>query len=41
MLDRVWEIADAENARTFDVLDDAEREQLHALLLRIAEASPP
>ena len=40
-LDRVWEIADAENARTFDVLDDAEREQLHALLLRIAEASPP
>jgi DNA-binding MarR family transcriptional regulator len=41
VLDRVWEIADAENARTFDVLDDAEREQLHALLLRIAEASPP
>jgi DNA-binding MarR family transcriptional regulator len=40
VLERVWQIADEENARTFDVLDDAEREQLHALLLRIAEATP-
>jgi MarR family transcriptional regulator, lower aerobic nicotinate degradation pathway regulator len=38
VLARVMEIADAENARTFDVLDDDERAQLHALLLRIAEA---
>jgi DNA-binding MarR family transcriptional regulator len=38
VLARVTEIADAENARTFDVLDDAEREQLHDLLLRVAEA---
>ena len=36
----VTEIADAENARTFAVLDDAEREQLHELLLRVAEATP-
>ena len=40
VLDRVREIADAENARTFDVLDDAERALLHDLLLRIAEADP-
>ena len=33
------EIADAENARTFGVLDDAERAQLHDLLLRVAEAA--
>jgi DNA-binding MarR family transcriptional regulator len=39
VLDRVLEIADAENARTFGLLDDAEREQLHDLLLRVAEAS--
>ena len=32
--------ADAENARTFAVLDDAERAQLQALLLRVAEATP-
>lgn len=38
VLDRVLEIADTENARTFEVLDDAEREQLHDMLLRIAEA---
>ena len=38
VLDRVEEIADAENARTFGVLDDAEREQLQELLLRVAEA---
>jgi MarR family transcriptional regulator, lower aerobic nicotinate degradation pathway regulator len=41
VLSRVREIADAENARTFDVLDDAEREQLHDLLLRVAEAGSP
>ena len=36
---RVLDIADAENARTFGVLDDSERELLHDLLLRVAEAS--
>ena len=36
---RVLDIADAENARTFGVLDESEREQLHDLLLRVAEAS--
>ncbi len=35
----VTAIADAENARTFAVLDDAEREQLQELLLRVAEAT--
>jgi hypothetical protein len=39
VLDRVIEIAKAENARTFEALDEAEREQLHELLLRVAEAS--
>jgi DNA-binding MarR family transcriptional regulator len=39
VLDHVLEFADTENARTFGVLDEAEREQLHALLLRVAEAS--
>ena len=39
VLARVREIADAENARTFEVLDDDERAQLHELLLRVAEAS--
>ena len=39
MLERVLEIADAENDRTFEMLDDAEREQLHHLLQRVAEAS--
>ena len=38
VLDRVLEIAEAENARTFGVLDEAERAQLHDLLLRVAEA---
>jgi MarR family transcriptional regulator, lower aerobic nicotinate degradation pathway regulator len=41
VLDRILEFADEENARTFGVLDDAEREQLHDLLLRVAEASAP
>ncbi len=39
VLDRVLEFAEEENARTFELLDDAEREQLHDMLLRIAEAS--
>jgi DNA-binding MarR family transcriptional regulator len=38
-LDRVMQIAETENARTFGVLDDDERAQLHDLLLRVAEAS--
>ena len=38
---RVLDIADAENARTFEVLDESERELLHDLLLRVAEASTP
>jgi MarR family transcriptional regulator, lower aerobic nicotinate degradation pathway regulator len=38
-LARVLEIAEAENARTFEPLDAAEREVLHDLLLRGAEAS--
>jgi DNA-binding MarR family transcriptional regulator len=37
-LARVLEIAEEENARTFGVLDASEREQLHDLLLRVAEA---
>ena len=40
VLSEVTAIADAENARTFAVLDDAEREQLQELLLRVAEATP-
>ncbi len=36
---RVLELADEENARTFGVLDPAERAQLHDLLLRVAEAT--
>jgi MarR family transcriptional regulator, lower aerobic nicotinate degradation pathway regulator len=39
VLDRIMQIAEAENARTFGMLDDDERAQLHALLLRVAEAS--
>jgi DNA-binding MarR family transcriptional regulator len=39
VLARVVELAEAENARTFEPLDDAEREVLHDLLLRVAEAS--
>ena len=37
-LARVLEIAEEENAHTFGVLDASEREQLHDLLLRVAEA---
>ena len=36
---RVIAIADRENERTFGVLDDDERDQLHGLLLRVAEAT--
>ncbi len=39
VLARVVELAEAENARTFEPLDDSEREVLHDLLLRVAEAS--
>jgi DNA-binding MarR family transcriptional regulator len=39
VLGDVTAIADAENARTFAVLDDAERDLLQALLLRVAEAT--
>jgi MarR family transcriptional regulator, lower aerobic nicotinate degradation pathway regulator len=35
----VLEVAAAQNERTFGVLDDDEREQLHGLLLRVAEAT--
>jgi DNA-binding MarR family transcriptional regulator len=37
-LARVREIAEIENARTFGILDEHERELLHDLLLRVAEA---
>jgi DNA-binding MarR family transcriptional regulator len=36
---RVMEIAAEENTRTFGVLDDDEREELHRLLLKVAEAA--
>lgn len=39
VLSRVIDFADVENGRTFGVLDDDEREQMHALLHRVAEAS--
>jgi MarR family transcriptional regulator, lower aerobic nicotinate degradation pathway regulator len=38
-LKRVVRLADKENERTFEVLDDDERSVLHALLLRVAEAT--
>jgi MarR family transcriptional regulator, lower aerobic nicotinate degradation pathway regulator len=38
VLARIVEIAEEENARTFGVLDESEREVLHDLLLRVAEA---
>jgi DNA-binding MarR family transcriptional regulator len=40
VLARVEEIAAAEQAQTFGVLDDTERTLLHDLLLRVAEAIP-
>jgi DNA-binding MarR family transcriptional regulator len=36
---RVMQMAEAENARTFGVLDDDEREEMHRLLLKVAEAA--
>ncbi len=39
VLAHALEAADAENARTFGVLDECERELLHELLLRVADAS--
>jgi DNA-binding MarR family transcriptional regulator len=39
VLERVLEVAESENERTFEALDDDERGQLHDLLLRIASAS--
>ena len=38
-LARVLELAESENDRTFGVLDESEREQLHDLLLRVAETA--
>jgi DNA-binding MarR family transcriptional regulator len=40
VLERIETLAAAEQARTFGVLDDEERELLHDLLLRVAEAIP-
>jgi DNA-binding MarR family transcriptional regulator len=37
-VERIVELADLENERTFGVLDSEQREQLHALLLEVAEA---
>ena len=39
VLARIIEFAEVENARTFGVLDDDERDQMHELLRRVAEAS--
>ena len=39
VLQRVLELGAAENERTLGMLDDAEREVLHDLLLRVAEAA--
>jgi DNA-binding MarR family transcriptional regulator len=36
---RIIELADEENERTFGMLDSEQREQLHSLLLQVAEAS--
>jgi DNA-binding MarR family transcriptional regulator len=38
-VDRIFELADEENERTFGVLDDEQRAQLHGLLLQVAEAT--
>jgi DNA-binding MarR family transcriptional regulator len=38
---RITEVADELNERTFAPLDDAEREQVQSLLLRVAEALAP
>jgi len=39
VLARAIEQAERENARTFGILDEDEREQMHALLRRLAEAA--
>lgn len=39
VLAQALEVAEAENARTFGALDESERELLHELLLRVADAS--
>jgi DNA-binding MarR family transcriptional regulator len=39
VLERVLAFAEVENARTFGVLDEDEREHMHLLLRRVAEAS--
>jgi DNA-binding MarR family transcriptional regulator len=38
-VERIFELADEENERTFGVLDDDQRAQLHGLLLQVAEAT--
>ena len=38
-VERITELAEEENERTFGVLDDEQREQLHGLLLQVAEAT--
>jgi MarR family transcriptional regulator, lower aerobic nicotinate degradation pathway regulator len=38
-VDRILELAEEENERTFGVLDEDERAQLHRLLLKVAEAT--
>ena len=38
-VDRILELAEEENERTFGVLDDEQRAQLHGLLLQVAEAT--
>ena len=35
--ERILPLADEQNERTFGTLDEAERAQLHSLLLRVAE----
>jgi DNA-binding MarR family transcriptional regulator len=40
VLKRIVRLADEENERIFNVLDDDERAVLQGLLLRIAEATP-
>jgi DNA-binding MarR family transcriptional regulator len=38
-VDRIRQLADEENERLFGTLDDDQREQLHGLLLQVAEAT--
>jgi DNA-binding MarR family transcriptional regulator len=41
LVERITEVADELNERTFAPLDDAERAQVQSLLLRVAEALAP